>query len=163
FNEALQEDDYQALIRQAFEPQENRQNSFAFLNTALFAGGLFIHIPSQLELETPIHLQFISEPAKSETSLAAFPRVVIVAEANSAATFIESYVASGDDFRYFTNAIIDLQVGDGARVRHYKVQREGLQAAHISNTRARLGRDSAYDTTTINLGAALSRHDISVT
>jgi Fe-S cluster assembly protein SufD len=43
------------------------------------------------------------------------------------------------------------------------VQREGLQAAHISNTRARLGRDAAYDTITINFGAALSRHDISVT
>jgi Fe-S cluster assembly protein SufD len=160
---ALQNINHESLIRPCLEPKDNHHNGFALLNTALFAGGLFIHIPAQLELATPIHLQFISEATKAESALATFPRVVIVAGANSAATIIESYVAGGDEFRYFTNAIVDLQLGAGARIRHYKVQREGLQAAHISNTRARLGRDAAYDTTTINLGAALSRHDISVT
>jgi Fe-S cluster assembly protein SufD len=141
----------------------DRENGFALLNTALFAGGLFIRIPRGVEIETPIQLQFISEAIEGETAAAAFPRIVIVSEANSAATIIESYAASDNDSSYLTNAIIDLVIEDSARIRHYKVQRESARAAHIATTRVDLGARAVYDTTTINLGAALSRHDINVT
>ncbi len=51
---------------------------------------------------------------------------------------------------------------DGARLEHYRLQRESSNAFHVSTTSAELGRASRYDTTSINLGAQLSRHDISV-
>src|SRR6185369_6568345 len=44
----------------------------------------------------------------------------------------------------------------------YRLQRESKKAFHVSTTSAELGRASRYDTTSINLGAQLSRHDISV-
>ena len=157
---ALRDSELESLIRDAFEPATDA-NSFALLNTALFAGGLFVQISRDVKVETPILLQFISEPV-AENSIAAFPRVIIAAGENSSATLIESYSAS-DDGAYFTNAIVDLLLEDGSRVQHYKVQRESQRASHIAATRAKLGRDATYDTTTINLGAALSRHDINVT
>ncbi|HJZ80713.1 MAG TPA: Fe-S cluster assembly protein SufD [Pyrinomonadaceae bacterium] len=155
----------EALVQQTLERRsgQDNQNSFALLNTALFAGGLFIRIPRGAEIGTPIQLQFISEPAKGEAPPAAFPRVLIIGEANSSATIIESYRASDETASYFTNAVVDLVLADGARIRHYKVQREGAQAAHVASTRAQLGRNASYDTTTINLGGVLSRHDINVT
>ena len=162
-DEALRDDAHQSLIRQSLEQDSiEEQNSFTLLNTALFAGALFIKIPHGVEIETPIQLQFVSEAVNGETPAAAFPRVVIIAEPNSAATIIESYRATDDTRAYFTNAVIDLLVGDGARIQHYKVQREGGRASHVARTRAELGSSSVYDTTTINLGAALSRHDINV-
>lgn len=162
--EALSDGKYESLIRQSFESNPDpAQNSFMLLNTALFAGGLFIRIHRGIEIKTPIQLQFLSEGINGGAAPAAFPRVIINGEANSVATIIESYRASDEEAAYFTNAVIDLTLEDGARFRHYKVQREGLQASHIATTRATLGANAAYDTTTINLGAALSRHDISIT
>jgi Fe-S cluster assembly protein SufD len=162
--EALQDPLHESVIRESLQRNApDDENSFALLNTALFAGGLFIRIPRGVEVETPIQLQFISEAIEGETAAAAFPRIIIVSEANSAATIIESYAAGDNDDSYFTNAIVDLVIEDGARLRHYKVQREGARASHIATTRVDLGPKAVYDTTTINLGAALSRHDINVT
>lgn len=163
-DEALRDKAHEPLIRKRLDEESlDSQSSFTLLNTALFAGGLFIRIPQGVEIEAPLQLQFISEPIKGETPAAVFPRVVIFAEANSAATIIESYRASDESSSYFTNGMIDVVLGDGAHVRHYKVQREGTHASHIANTRVDVGPNADYNTTTINLGAALSRHDINVT
>jgi Fe-S cluster assembly protein SufD len=42
------------------------------------------------------------------------------------------------------------------------MQRESREAFHVSLTSAELGRSSSYDTTSINMGARVARHDISV-
>lgn len=162
--QALSNTEHEPLIRQALTAEsETDQNSFALLNTALFAGGIFIRIPRGVELEVPIHLQFISEAAPAKAQPASFPRVIVAGEANSSATIIESYRANDDEGAYFTNAVVDISLQHGARCHHYKLQRESQRATHVANTRAALGPQAVYDTTTINLGAALSRHDISVT
>src|SRR5205085_12494564 len=92
---------------------------------------------------------------------AILPRVLVVAEGESAATIIESYEATAGSV-YFTNAVVEVFVGANARVTHYKVQRESDAAFHIATTRAELERDAHYDLTTITLGARLSRHGIHV-
>src|SRR5437868_154654 len=161
-NDALQIGEYETLIRDSLERNAGSDNNgFELLNTALFAGGLFVSIPRGVNLRTPIQLQFVSEPVKAEAP-AVFPRVLIVGEKNSAATIIESYHATAEGV-YLTNAIVDLVLDEGARFQHYKVQRESAGASHIATTRADLGPKASYDTTTINFGAALSRHDIDVT
>ncbi len=160
--EALRNSQYEATIREHLEQYPYTVDSgFSALNTALFASGLFVKIPRGVSVEAQIHLLFVGESRAGSTPPAAFPRVLIVAEANSAATFIESY-ASPDDGVYLTNAIVDLAVGDGARIQHYKVQRESMCAFHVATTRAQLGPHASYNTTTINFGAALSRHNIDV-
>src|SRR4030095_17006506 len=96
--EALQDPLHESVIRESLQRNApDDENSFALLNTALFAGGLFIRIPRGVEVETPIQLQFISEAIEGETAAAAFPRIIIVSEANSAATIIESYAAGDND------------------------------------------------------------------
>ena len=57
---------------------------------------------------------------------------------------------------------MEIVLKDGARLEHYKLQRESLDAYHIATTSADLGSNSSYDSTTINFGAHLSRHDIHV-
>jgi Fe-S cluster assembly protein SufD len=133
-------------------------NGFAALNTAFISNGVFIHIPKGVIVESPIHLLFISDGDQS----ANFPRVLMIAEENSSATVIESY-AGIQDARYFTNAVVELVLKDGARLEHYKVQRESPRAFHVATTAADLGPNSRYDATTITFGAELSRHDINVT
>jgi Fe-S cluster assembly protein SufD len=133
-------------------------SGFTALNTAFISEGAFIHIPANTAVETPIHLLFIADGSQPVNS----PRVLIVADENSNATVIESYL-SISDAQYFTNAVVEIVLKDGARLEHYKVQREGVKAFHVATTVAELGVSSAYDTTTLNFGSKLSRHDIRVT
>ena len=121
--------------------------------------GLFLLIPKNVKVETPIQVTFLTDA--NEPNTASFPRLLIVAEENSSATVIESFVSTGEQ-QYFTNAIAEIVVKDGARLEHYRMQRESREAFHVSLTSAELGRSSSYDTTSINMGARLARHDISV-
>ena len=133
-------------------------NGFTALNTALISHGVFVYIPKDAIVSVPLNLLFISEGAH----IASFPRVLVVAEDNSRATLIESY-ASTKDSKYFTNAVVEIVLKDGASLEHYKLQRESTEAFHIATTVADLGRNSRYDATTITFGAQLSRHDFHVT
>lgn len=159
--EALRGNEYEATLREYLE-HPALANGFAALNTALFRSGLFLKIPRGTIVDAPIHLLFIGEAATENPPPAAFPRVLIVAEENSSATIVESYASQKEDSVYLTNAIVDLSLADGSRLDHYKIQRESLGAFHVATTRAELGPNSTYNTTTINFGAALSRHDIRV-
>jgi Fe-S cluster assembly protein SufD len=134
-------------------------NGFTALNTAFISTGAFVYIPKGCKLEALLQLLFISDAVRANT--ATFPRVLVVAAENSSATIIESY-ASTDGELYFTNAVVEIVLKDGASLNHYKVQRESTAAFHVATTNADLGPNSSYDSTTITLGAQLSRHDISV-
>jgi len=161
-HEALQSSDHENLIREHLQRSSfAERNGFTSLNTALFSGGLFLKIPRNTAITTPIHLALVSEADAGGLAPAAFSKILVVAEENSSATLIESYVSSSKA-AYLSDSVIEVILASGARVRHFKVQRESDLAFHIATTRADLGANANYDTTTINLGAALSRHDIDV-
>jgi len=134
-------------------------NGLAALNTAFLQSGLFLWIPKNVRVEAPIQVTFLTDA--SEPYVASFPRLLVVAEENSSATLIETFVSTSDQ-QYFTNSVAEIVLREGARLEHYRMQRESNEAFHTSITSAELGRSSSYDTTSINLGGRLSRHDISV-
>ena len=133
--------------------------SLTALNTAFLQSGVFVLIPKDLKVEIPIHLTFVSDAAAGNA--VNFPRVLVVAEENSSAKLIESFV-SYNDASYFTNAVVEVVVKEGARLEHSRLQQESGRAYHIATTAVELGRGSSYNSTAINLGAKLARHDISV-
>jgi Fe-S cluster assembly protein SufD len=136
-------------------------NGFVALNSALFAGGLLLKIARGLTVEQPIHLLFITD-ARNGTAPAVFPRLIVDGGENSAVTIIESFTGLGDA-TYLTDSVVDLKLESGARIQHYRLQRESSSGFHIGATRAELGSQASYEITSINLGAALARHDVDVT
>lgn len=149
---------YNKLVRKYLARNAGyHNNGLTALNTAFIQSGVFLCIPRDVKLETPLQITFIADAENS----ASFPRLLIVAEENSSATVIESFVSNGET-RYFTNAVAEIVLRDGAQLEHYRLQNESKNAFHVSTTSAELGRASRYDTTSINLGAQLSRHDVSV-
>ncbi|HKC63239.1 MAG TPA: Fe-S cluster assembly protein SufD [Pyrinomonadaceae bacterium] len=135
------------------------ENAFTALNTAFLSSGAFLFIPKGVSVDAPVHLLFIANVKGNP--VASFPRILIIAEQGSAATMIESY-ASAHDEAYFTNAVVEIKLKDGARLNYYKVQRENNRAFHIATTDAELGRNSSFNSTSVTLGALVSRHNISV-
>ncbi len=160
-SQAIVDERYSEIVRTNLARQADYvANGFTALNTAFISDGAFVYIPKGAVVETPIQLLFVSDGAG--VNAANFPRVLVVAEENSSATLIESYVSTHDTM-YFTNAVVEIALKDGARLEHYKTQRESLEAFHIATTMADLGPNSTYDSTTITFGAKLSRHDYGVT
>ena len=70
-----------------------QDNAFAALNQAFFRDGAFIHVPAGVAVPEPIQLVFIS--LAKQAGAATHPRNLIIAEANSQVTVIESYLGSG--------------------------------------------------------------------
>ncbi|HJQ31167.1 MAG TPA: Fe-S cluster assembly protein SufD [Pyrinomonadaceae bacterium] len=133
--------------------------AFDALNTAFYSGGAFLRVPVGVEVKAPVQLLFLT--TSSASGAAVFPRVLVVAERDSRLDLIETYASLGDA-EYFTDAVVEVFVGEAARVTHYKVQDEGGRAFHVASTRAEIARGGAYDLMTVTLGARLSRHDIEV-
>lgn len=158
-SDALKGERAQTLRERLARYADYNQHSLTALNTAFISEGAFLLIPKGVRVETPIHLLFLTVPQSAPT--VSFPRVLIIAEAGSEATVIESYASLGDG-RYWTNAVVEIALGEGARLEHYKAQRESLQSFHTATTQVELGKASSFDTTTITLGAELSRHNINV-
>ncbi len=128
-----------------------KRNGFTALNLA-FADVVFVSIPKETSLAEPFEFNF-----KADADTANFPHIIVVAESGSKATIIESYES---DFRSFTDSAIQIFVGDNANLTHYRVQKESVEAFHIGTTEVTLQRGSQYNSTNINLGGELSRHDV---
>jgi len=128
-----------------------RRNGFAALNLA-FADFKVIRIAKETSVAEPITLAFAADE-----NTAVFPHVLIIAEAGSKATIVESYASQS---KSFTNTAVQIVVEDNANVTHHRVQKESADAFHVCTTEIMLGRGSRYDSTNINLGGAISRHDI---
>lgn len=134
------------------------ENGLTALNTAFLQSGLFLLIPRNVTAVAPIHVVYLSD---TEANSASFPRALIVAEENSSATIIETYSANGTG-KYFSNAVAEIVLMNGARIKHHRLQEESADAVHVSTTAAELGRNTTYDLTSITLGGRLSRHDVQV-
>src|SRR5215471_960435 len=135
-------------------------NAFTALNTAFFQDGAFLYVPANTTVSEPIHVLFIS--TAEDTGATAHPRNLIIAEKHSRLTLLESYVAQADA-AYFTNAVTELVVGEGAVVEHCKFQDESIRAFHMAAIQAQLGRSSNFISHSIATGARLSRNNIRTT
>jgi Fe-S cluster assembly protein SufD len=133
------------------------RQAFTALNTAFMHDGAVVHVAKGVEAAEPIHLLFVSDALAAEG--VAHLRNLIVAERHAKATVLESYVGTGEA-RYFTNAVSEVVIEEGATVHHYKVQRESPRAYHVGTVEAAQARDSHYVSFSFAVGAALSRTNV---
>ena len=92
-----------------------------------------------------------------DENTAIFPHIIVIAEPGSKATIVETYASTTNSF---TNAAVQIFVADNANITHYRVQKDAPEAFNYGVTEVSLGRGSVYDSTNINLGSGISRHDI---
>ncbi|MBV9879271.1 MAG: Fe-S cluster assembly protein SufD [Gemmatirosa sp.] len=133
------------------------EQPFTALNTALFQDGIAILVGKEMEAEVPVHVLWISDAVAARGTT--HPRTLIVAERHSKATVIESYVGLGEA-SYFTNAVTEADLADGATVHHLRLQRESPRAFHVGTVEARQGRDSHWVSFSLAAGAKLSRTNV---
>jgi Fe-S cluster assembly protein SufD len=149
-----------------------KEHAFVALNTAFLEDGAFLEIPKGVVLEKPIYLLYISDPGGLPT--VSYPRNLIIAGRESQATVIEAYV--GPDAAplfstsvaksltpagvYFTNAVSEVVVGEGAVIEYHRIQQESETAFHFGRLEFHQERSSSAATHSIAIGGALVREEV---
>src|SRR5262249_27187276 len=87
------------------------------------------------------------------------PRTLIVAEEQSQATIVESYLGAGDGLT-FTNAVTEVVARESSVLDHYKVQQESLAAYHVATTELSLARSAAVIHESVTFGGPLPSNAI---
>ena len=132
---------------------------FAALNTSHLDDGVAIFVTSGAVVETPIHIVIVT--SGEGKPVAAHPRVLVVAGANSEVTIAQTFIgAAGDE--YFNNAVAEVVVGEGAIVEYYTDQRESERAFHIANIQAQVAARGVFASHAFSTGARIQRHDIGI-
>ena len=128
---------------------------FTALNTAGFTDAAVIHVAKNTVVEQPVQIIYLTVG----DTLFVQPRCLVVAEASSAVTLVEEFHSNGSSF---TNSVTEVWVQDNAEVTHLRLQQESTKTVHIGKTAVSQARDSRYRSTTLNLGARISRHNLEV-
>src|SRR5690606_29242048 len=88
---------------------------------------------------------------------AIFPHTIVIAEAGSRATLVETFASEAAGF---TNSATQIFVEENANLTHYRVQKDAVEAVNYGVTEVTIGRAALYNATSINLGGGMTRHDI---
>lgn len=131
-------------------------HSFVALNTAFSRDGAFIWIPEGKGNEEPIHVHFVSTGDANDL---VSPRNLFIVGDRARLSVVESYYAIHDG-AYFTNAVTELVVGEGAAVEHDKLQDESGEAYHISWMHSAQAARSTVVSNLIALGSSIARSNI---
>jgi Fe-S cluster assembly protein SufD len=130
------------------------------LNTAYMDDGFVLRVPRGVVVEAPIEIVTLSGFA--DVPIAHHPRSLIEVEDGGAATVLE-HAAGGGEGASFTNSALDVRVGRGGALRHYRVQAEVPEAFNVAIVRATLGEDASYEAFSLATGGRISRFDAVVT
>jgi Fe-S cluster assembly protein SufD len=131
--------------------------AFVALNTALFADGIVVTVDAGVDVAVPLHIVHVAVPGA--TPVAIHPRTLVIAEAGSHLTLVESFAALGEG-TYLTNAVTEVLAAPDARVMHVKIQSEGSRGWHVATVAGHQARGAQFVSHNVSLGAALARNDI---
>jgi len=123
---------------------------FVAQNEADWQGGAFVYVPRGASLNAPVALTAI----QAAPGTAMHWRTLIVLEADAEAEVWEQYLSAGDGGHDgLFNGVVELVVGDGARLRYVCGQGLSESSWVFASQRAELGRDASLDWVALGFGA----------
>ncbi|MGQ0680909.1 Fe-S cluster assembly protein SufD [Bradyrhizobium sp.] len=128
------------------------------LNTALAGDGVVIAVSPGVTIDRPIHLSFISTGAPPA---AMFTRSLAVIGGGARVTVIETHDGP-DRSDYQVNTVLQVVVGDEARLDHVKCTREGSTALHVGTLLANIGARARFNELSFTTGGAIVRNQMFV-
>ena len=110
-------------------------------HAALVNGGVFLYVPQNVVIEKPIQVVFLND--NEEASL--FNHVLVVADKNSAVTFVENYLSTVETAKGQANLIEEVILLDNAQVTFGAVDVLANGFTTYVNRRGYLERDAKLD------------------
>ncbi|MEP6907274.1 MAG: Fe-S cluster assembly protein SufD [Pseudoxanthomonas sp.] len=138
---------------------ERHEEIFAKLNGALANEGVLLRADAGAQAEKTLHLVFIG--AEDGADRAWHLRNLVELREGATLSLVEHHLASGTH-AHFANTLTHVHLARGTTLNHVRVQQESDRATSFLRTDAVLGSDAEYRRVDLELGAALSRHELNV-
>lgn len=135
------------------------EDVFAQLNAALADEGVLIEVGENIASETPLHLVFVNTADGADRAW--HHRHCIEIRRDASLNLVEHHL-QGSDNANFDNTLAHVHLAQGAQLAHARVQADSARATHLLRTDAALAHDAHYRRIDLELGAALSRHELNV-
>jgi Fe-S cluster assembly protein SufD len=129
------------------------QDIFTELNDAGWTGGAFVYVPRGVRVEAPIVLTAISDAA----GVALHRRVLVVLEEGAEAEVWEQHLSGSADAETLLNSVVELRVGQNARLRFVGAQDMNQRSWVFGAQRAEVARDGVLDWVVAGFGSANGR------
>jgi Fe-S cluster assembly protein SufD len=128
------------------------------INTAFFPDVTIIHVDKGVSVDVPLHAAFAYQHG---TPVYTDARALIILEDGASATMINS-VETTDETAYQTNAVIELLIGDDAKLSYIRSNTGGAQSMALHTIGAKLGARAELNLFCMNAGSALGRTELRV-
>ena len=133
------------------------QGGLAALNTAMTRDGVVLDLPDGAKLDNPILVVHLLSGAAG----AVHPRSVLRLGAGAEAELMEVYIGRPGGAGW-TNAVLEGAIGEGGRLRHVALIRDGADAVHTGRMTMDVARDAGYAAQAISLGGRVVRNEFVV-
>ncbi|HXT01158.1 MAG TPA: Fe-S cluster assembly protein SufD [Elusimicrobiota bacterium] len=134
---------------------------YGALAAALFSEGIVVKIGRHVRLDRPLNLLFATDDSEAGLPQAAHLRVLLLLEDGASAEIVTESVGGGRA-PFWTNVLTQAVLGEGASLKHYRLQRENETGLQTAATLVEVGRSARYESHAFNFGGALVRHDLRV-
>ena len=132
---------------------------FAQINAALARSGVWLHAAAGTNNKSPVHLVFVSVAANSDQAWHLHHQITV--EDAATLTIVEHHLGLGAH-QHLSNHALQITLGANAALRHARVQHEAGGATLIQRSDVVLAQHADYRRVDLELGAALSRHELNV-
>ena len=127
-------------------------NKFAALNSAVWSGGSFIHVPEGVKCEIPLQAYF----RINMENMGQFERTLIIAEPGSFVHYVEGCTAPIYSSDSLHAAIVEIIVKPGARVRYTTIQNWSTNVYNLVTKRSFVHQDGIIEWVDGNLGSKIN-------
>ena len=129
------------------------EDPFVARNEAAWSGGAFVYVPRGAILSAPILLTAVQSAEGSSLHR----RTLIVLEQEAEAEVWEQYLSAGEDTEALFNTVVELVVGQNAKLRYVCGQALSERTWVFGTQRAVVQRDGALDWIALGFGGANGR------
>nr|CRH05096.1 putative ABC transporter involved in Fe-S cluster assembly, SufD [Candidatus Magnetococcus massalia] len=137
------------------------EDPFALLEQACLQDGLYLQIPSGVQIAEPVHLLHLC--VGSEEATWQPMHHLVVAGSASQLTLVEHYATLNPSSQPLIQTISQVWLGQGAVVDHLWLQQEGHRTKHLSHMVVQQKAESQFTSHTFSLGGLFARHQLDLT
>lgn len=149
-----------AINEQLGQLVNSAKYEFSGLNTAQLNDGVYINVAKNQQVAKPIHIVWMTTAQDSAFTVP--HRLLVNLETGASACVIEQFVSGDEAQNSFTHSVSEFNVGENARLQHYRLQQEQEDAIHIGGVFVRLDRSADLDSFHMAFGSKIKRVDIEV-
>ena len=127
-------------------------NKFSALNSAVWSGGSFIYVPPGVSVELPLQAYF----RINAENMGQFERTLIIADTDSQVHYVEGCSAPVYTSDSLHSAVVEIVVGEGARVTYTTIQNWSNNVYNLVTKRARVEAEGHMEWIDGNIGSRLT-------